>query len=265
MSTNKFAVLGSPIDHSKSPLLHNASYQYLALGGSYDRVEVTSGNLASYLRNNGSEYDAFSITMPLKVEAFECAQIHDEISTRIQVANTLIWTDGVWKASNTDVLGFYEIFKRDCSSLLERPMVLGSGSTAKSAVLALEMLGVRSLEVMARSESAATELRNLFPKIRISLRSWGGHVSTSSLVISAVPEVEGITFDNDVSHFIDVTYKDLHPKILNSITAKTFTYISGLHLLVYQAAHQVLQMRNVHADRFEEIVKVMFAALDNSN
>lgn len=263
MSTKKYAVLGSPVAHSKSPLLHNAAYEYLGIGGTYSREDVPSGSLSHFLSSHRNEFDGFSITMPLKEEAYECADVHDEISTRIRVANTLIFKDGFVHASNTDVLGFQEIFKRMDSSVLDNPMILGSGSTAKSAAMAMCLLGVRAIQVMARNEPAVNALQLLFPEVKISFQSWGGDVQDASIVVSAVPQVQDVTFGPKVSQFVDVTYKDLNPTIIESIQADSYSYFNGLQLLVYQAAHQVLRMRNIADDRFDDIVDVMFAALED--
>ena len=68
------AVLGSPISHSLSPVLHNKAFEVLGITGSYEAIEVSSGGLASFLTNRGSEFDYLSLTMPLKEEVLEIAQ-----------------------------------------------------------------------------------------------------------------------------------------------------------------------------------------------
>ena len=264
MSTSKFAVLGSPIAHSKSPLLHSAAYQFLGLEGSYDRIEVKKGKLQEFLQNEGTEFDGFSITAPLKAEAYELSSEHDVISSRISTANTIIPHGEKWFACNTDVLGFMEILKRNFTSSLEHPLILGSGSTAKSALYALTQFGVNSIQLMARNASAVEEIVNLFPDVEIIFLPWATSVANASLVISAVAEVRSISFDKRVSNFVDVSY-DESSLMLALITANSYTYLNGLHLLVYQAAHQVLQMRNIDAAHYENIVEAMFSALELPN
>ena len=60
------AVLGSPIEHSLSPVLHRAAFVDLQIEGSYDRIEVRAGELKNFLTERGSEFDYLSLTMPLK-------------------------------------------------------------------------------------------------------------------------------------------------------------------------------------------------------
>lgn len=265
MSTNRFAVLGSPVDHSKSPLLHNAAYEYLGIPGTYSAIEVQRGELEKFLHQQGHNFDAFSITMPLKEEAFRVAFEQDHIASSIEVANTLIREGERWRASNTDVLGFVEIFKRHFASDLDAPVVLGSGSTSRSAILALSTLGVPAITLMARNQRAAEEIQQLFPALNITFLNWGGEISEGSLVVSAVPEVTNLRCAAAITHFLDVTYKDSSTSLKKAIGAPSYRLIDGLHLLVYQAAYQVLAMRSIDGDRFEEICDVMFKALVPSN
>lgn len=261
MSTRQFAVLGYPINHSKSPLLHNASYRFLGLDGLYSSIEVQKGELGSFLAHRGNDFDGFSITMPLKEEAFALASKHDELSSSIGVANTLIRERNQWLACNTDILGFEQILTRHFSSNLQDPVVLGSGSTAKSAIVALSKLGVSSLRIMARNASAVQHIEKLFRSLQITYLPWGGDIRDVSMVISAVPEVSGISFDKSVTQFLDVTYGEKRENLIRAITATHYNYKDGFNLLVYQAAHQVLQMRSVDERYYEEIVNVMFEAL----
>jgi shikimate dehydrogenase len=71
--TIRGAVLGSPISHSLSPVLHNKAFDLLGLSGRYEAIEVESGALATFLKNHGADFDYLSLTMPLKEEVFEIA------------------------------------------------------------------------------------------------------------------------------------------------------------------------------------------------
>ena len=83
------AVLGSPITHSLSPRLHRAAFSYLGVEGSYEPIEVPAGSLASFIERGGTEFDYFSLTMPLKEEVLLLPIECDPLTTKIQSANTL--------------------------------------------------------------------------------------------------------------------------------------------------------------------------------
>lgn len=259
MLTKKFAVLGSPISHSKSPLLHNAAYTYLGLDGTYSKIQVEKGQLRDFLNDNS--FDAVSITMPLKEEAYRLAVSADANATATNVANTLLRSIEGWSAHNTDVLGFREILIRSFSNQLERTVVLGAGSTAKSALLALEQMGVSEVFVMARNSEAVRDLQTIFTNLKITYLDWAEPLSGFSLVISAVPSAPGIAFDSTIENLIDVTYQDSTDRLRQRLIAASPTVIEGLDLLVFQAAHQVILMRGVDVALYNDIVGAMFKAL----
>ena len=92
----KAAVLGSPISHSLSPLLHNSAYEQLGFKGRYEAIEVNAGGLAKFMDGRDETWTGFSLTMPLKEEAVTYAQHVDELAKRINSANTLYRDGGAW-------------------------------------------------------------------------------------------------------------------------------------------------------------------------
>ncbi len=100
------AVVGSPIAHSRSPVLHRAAYAALGLTDwSYKRVELHAGELRSWLAGLGDNWRGVSVTMPLKQEAVTGADTASDLAADLRAANTLIRGVGGWHADNTDVAG----------------------------------------------------------------------------------------------------------------------------------------------------------------
>ena len=98
------AVLGSPIGHSLSPLLHNVAYKHLGVQGQYEAIEVKSGQLSEFLST--TQKDVFSLTMPLKEEALGVAHDVSQIAKKISGGNTLVRSGTGWNLTSTDVEGF---------------------------------------------------------------------------------------------------------------------------------------------------------------
>ena len=90
----KAAVLGSPIAHSLSPLLHTIAYAELGLDSEYTRIEIKSGELEKFLNQCDGSWTGFSLTMPLKEEVLQFSNNVSELSQRIRSANTLFKSDG---------------------------------------------------------------------------------------------------------------------------------------------------------------------------
>lgn len=165
-------VVGSPVAHSLSPLLHRAAWQDLGLGaGSYERVEVPAGELAqSVVRLHSREQvTALSVTMPLKEEALALGLAGagaSEVAVLAGGANTLVLDGDGWAASNTDVPALARVIGRACgqqsapgadpaapheSAVVPGEVVLlGSGATARSGLLALHRCGAREVTVAVR-------------------------------------------------------------------------------------------------------------------
>jgi shikimate dehydrogenase len=102
------AVIGSPITHSLSPLLHKEAFAYLGITGTYEPIEVREGELATFFQSHREDFDYFSITMPLKEEALSLGVATDSLSSRVQTANTLYRGDQEWHLTTTDGQGFVE-------------------------------------------------------------------------------------------------------------------------------------------------------------
>lgn len=158
--TEHLAVLGSPITHSKSPAIHSAAYRELGLAWSYGREELRAEQLEGFLAARSRGWRGFSLTMPLKEEAHRLASVRDPVADESGVVNTLLRLDSErqpWAGFNTDVGGLAAAVRNaglDASSTI----VLGSGATAVSAVLAARRLGARHVEVVARNVTAVSNL-----------------------------------------------------------------------------------------------------------
>ncbi|HET9997267.1 MAG TPA: shikimate dehydrogenase, partial [Nocardioides sp.] len=134
-------VLGDPIAHTLSPLLHRAAYDACGLDWEYDAHRVPAGGLAAFVDGLDASWRGLSITAPLKREAASRA---DEVSptvVRAGVANTLVHGDGRWYADNTDVPGAAAAVRAVWTGPVSSATVLGGGATATSTGLALADLG----------------------------------------------------------------------------------------------------------------------------
>ena len=106
--SNQFLVVGSPIDHSKSPAIHRAAYRVLGLDWDYGKLEVGRGGLRQVVDNAPEALRGFSVTMPLKEEAAKLASTVDEFARTSGAANTLVRNEDGWSAYNTDVFGIVQ-------------------------------------------------------------------------------------------------------------------------------------------------------------
>jgi shikimate dehydrogenase len=158
-AARRCAVLGDPISHSLSPVLHRAGYAELGLAWEYGAHRVGPGGLAAFLDGLGPEWRGLSLTMPLKREA---VGVVDELSERARLAgaaNTVLLEGGRRLGDNTDVPGAIAAIRERTGAHLTRAAILGGGATATSVGLALADLGVRSILLVVRGPARAAETR----------------------------------------------------------------------------------------------------------
>src|SRR6476469_9228698 len=152
------AVLGDPIEHSLSPVLHRAAYAELGLDWSYDAVRVPAGGLAAYVDGLDATWRGLSLTMPLKREVMPLLTSRDRWADLAGAANTLLLDrDGGRHGLNTDVPGAVAAIRAVTGAALPTAVVLRGGATAASVLRALAELGCRRATLAVRDPARAEE------------------------------------------------------------------------------------------------------------
>lgn len=260
----KAAVLGSPISHSKSPVLHQAAYGVLGLAWSYERHEVHEHQLATFVRGHAGEFKGLSLTMPLKAEAFALAERKDAASYATSACNTLVF-DGELRGYNTDVRGFAEALRYARLPGFESVCILGTGATARSAAVAMLQDGVRELHVVGRRPEARAAFVDWFEGVggTVAAHAWDAPALDVELTISTSPA--GATDDRELPStpgvLFDVVYAPWPTTYASRWIEAGGRVLSGLDLLVHQAAEQVLLMTGTGAHERPRIVEAMYAAI----
>jgi shikimate dehydrogenase len=137
-TTRRAAVLGSPIAHSLSPVLHRAAYDALGLTGwTYEAYDVTEDRLGDFLSGLDAGWAGLSLTMPLKAAVIPFLDAAAPVVEAVGAANTVVLTDGRRLGENTDVPGMVAALAEHGVQRVDRAAVLGGGATARSAVAAL--------------------------------------------------------------------------------------------------------------------------------
>ena len=137
------AVLGSPIAHSLSPVIHRAAYQALGLDWSYEALDVNSLQLPKFLSDLDESWAGLSLTMPLKETVIEHLNEVDELARRVRAVNTVLPTERGLLGINTDVYGMVQALNAAGLKVCSTATILGAGATARSAVAAAAAMGVR--------------------------------------------------------------------------------------------------------------------------
>ena len=153
-------MLGSPIAHSLSPVLHRAGYRELGLTGwSYDAIECDERGLAGFLDSLGPDWAGLSLTMPLKRAVLPLLDDAEQLALDVGAANTVLLRGGRRLGYNTDVPGMVTALRQAGVTADGNALILGSGATASSALAALREIGASEISVAVRSRPRAEQLR----------------------------------------------------------------------------------------------------------
>jgi len=155
-----FGVIGHPIDHSLSPVLHQAALEARGLDASFEAIDVAPESLQAFLGAAGpAGMRGLNVTAPHKQSVAQgCSRGSEEVAS-IGAANTLVWRDDAWVAHNTDARGFAMALQRSLGRTLPKVaaevVVLGAGGAARAVVVSLLALGTRTIRVASRDRQRA--------------------------------------------------------------------------------------------------------------
>lgn len=239
----RFAVLGSPIEHSLSPTLHNFLFRKRDIPAVYERFEVKRDELGSFLANHDSnEWQGFSLTMPLKEEGIRHCDSLTEEAIETGSINTLKRIEGGWNGYNTDVFGFRYLLERipQVSSLRDKEgsvAILGAGGTARAALMALRDSG-KEIKVFRRSRERDEALLRANPDIEILDWSEGSGAFQASILINCAPvdAMRSVIGSTTFKGFLLDSLYSPWPTPLMALAPSN--YFSGKDLLVAQALCQ---------------------------
>ncbi len=245
------AVLGSPIAHSLSPLLHSLAYDYLGIAARYEAIEVKAGALSVYLST--TDRNCLSLTMPLKEEALQVADVVSDIATRVSCGNTLSLSDGIWKLTSTDVLGFDFSLKMHGFNQIDSVLIIGAGATARAAVASVSQIA-KSVSVISRNPDREPAM-NQASLVDVNYLPWKltDKINTADLVINTTPDRAADFFvpsmENPKGTFFEVLYNPWPTAMSKLWSDSENQVIDGLDLLIHQGISQVEIFTGLSVDR----------------
>jgi shikimate dehydrogenase len=269
-AVRRAAVLGSPIQHSLSPVLHGAAYQALDLQGwHYDKIECDESGLSRLVDSMGPEWAGLSLTMPLKRVVLTVADEVSPLAEAVGAANTLVFSPaGGRRADNTDVVGMVSALREAGLARVEQAVILGAGGTAQSALAAVRELGHQSPIVLVRNLARTGELRETAERLgmrpTISDGLFTEPLPAADLVISTLPggaaDPLSATRWKPDTMVLDVVYAPWPTSFAGSALAAGCPVVSGLTVLLYQAVAQV-ELMTGHPGPVEAMRTALVAAV----
>lgn len=260
------AVLGHPVAHSLSPVLHSTAYRVMGSDWDYTRWDVPAEDWDAFWRERVAEgyWRGFSVTMPLKSLAAAQADERTSLVEALGVANTLVFRpDGSTIADNTDVTGIMAAVTAAREIPSEpRCAIVGGGGTATAAVAALHGLGASGIDVFVRSLDRAVKVTNAAERLgaEVNLRALGEAAASLADYDAVICTLPPHGADDLAAEFadlnatvtgvlLDAAYDPWPSAIARSWQDAGGAIAPGIDMLIFQAVDQVRWFTLGRADR----------------
>lgn len=254
------AVIGSPIEHSLSPVIHRAAWAQIGIDGwEYRRLEQDADSLPRFIGGLGGDCAGLSVTMPCKQAVMPLLDAIDPLASAVGAVNTVVPSSGILAGFNTDVTGIASAIRRACSqadrALPTSAVVLGARATASSALAALGELGIVTSTVAARRFGGPGSVVAASSRLGVSIDQvlWSDcdavlrAISGADLVISTLPAgvadplAEHMTV-REGQILLDVVYSPRETALRSAFERNGGIVAEGTDMLIFQAAAQVQLM-----------------------
>lgn len=254
------AVIGSPIEHSLSPVIHRAAWAQLGIDGwEYRRLEQNADSLPGFVAGLGGDCVGLSVTMPCKQAVMPLLDAIDPLASAVGAVNTVVPSSGVLAGFNTDVTGIASAVRRACAMAgcpaPSSALVLGARATASSALAALGELGITSSTVAARRFGGPGSVVAAASRLGVTIEQvlWSDTAAvdraaaSADLVISTLPASAADPFAERLhvregQILLDVVYSPRDTALRSAFVSAAGVVAEGTDMLVFQAAAQVQLM-----------------------
>lgn len=264
-------VIGDPIAHSKSPLIHNFWLDCLGIEAEYRKTHVTSEGLSAYFLERRADPDwlGCNVTIPHKIAVMDYTDDPGGVRERIGAMNTIASeTGGPLIGTNTDAGGFLQPLLRD-KWKGESAVLVGAGGAARAILFALTSLGVPDITVMVRDPAKGQALLDR-AKVKGRVIGMADPLPAADLLVntSSLGMVGQPVLDIDLAPLAqnatvyDIVYAPLETGLLKAARARGLKALDGLEMLIGQAAlaFDIFFDAEAPRDRDEELRALLLAA-----
>lgn len=250
-TTKLLGVIGHPIAHSLSPVMHNAAIAHLGLDYVYLPLPVLPNQLEQAIAGlTAIDLQGFSVTIPHKQAIMPLLQEISPTAKAIGAVNTVARTDSGWFGTNTDAIGFLAPLW-ELNRSWRRALILGNGGAARAVVAGCQELGCTQIQVVGRDRSKLDSFRTAWPDdLPLTVHTWfdlptllpEADLLVNTTPIGMHPDVDRSPLTEEIDHLpaeaivYDLIYTPRPTKLLQQAQARGLKAIDGLEMLVQQGA-----------------------------
>ncbi len=280
-SLKKYGLVGCPLGHSLSPLMHNAAFKKLNIPGEYHLFQKQPQELEPFLKSLEVEgIWGLNVTVPYKKKVLELDFVEPDRTARyakeIRAVNTIVRKSEGLKGFNTDVAGFLRhLNKLNFDPFKKKIALLGAGGAGGAIAYAVAKKGAEEIAIFDidkdKSKNVSGILEKLFPGLKIAIADTVEelNINSKNMLINATPVglkeddpclVEEYMLHKDLFVY-DLIYNPSLTKLLSLAKSKDLRHSNGLGMLVYQGAFSFIYFTETHIP-YTKIVEVMWGALE---
>ncbi len=268
----KLAIIGNPVEHSRSPQMHEFISGIRGTDLSYEKVKVESLELSGWMKNHARSLDGFNVTAPHKTEVMKYLDEVSPDAEKYGAVNTVVNKSGRLFGYNTDADGFYMSLIRERANIEGADiLVLGAGGAAKPSVIKLAESGVGTITVLNRTRERAEELKKQVYKICgfeidtvPKLKKYDIAVNCTPLGMGknvGINPLSQMDLINEDTLVYDMIYNPWETELLKEAKKRGAKTANGLGMLVYQGilAHELFCSVKLPEDMAQRIFKEVFS------
>ena len=271
--TKKFGIIGNPIKHSLSPILHNYWFEKYKIDASYSLIEVKEDELPKVVEKiKNKNLNGINITLPYKQKIVPHLDILVNDAKNTSSVNTIYLDDQeTIIGENTDVFGLQAAYLKEVDEISrKKALVIGAGGVSPSVILSLEKSGLKEISITNRTMEKCIFLKKKFNYLKIIewenlkniLKNYDIIINATSLGLK-----NGKNFDFDFDQvkegliYIDTVYNPLETKTLKYLKNKEVRVFNGLEMFIYQGQKAFYLWNKINPEIDQKLIEILLSKL----
>ena len=269
----KFGIIGNPIKHSLSPVLHNYWFRKYKIDAAYSLLNVQDKELGEVIKKiKNKELNGINVTLPFKQKIVPHLDILVNDAEITSSVNTIYLDEkGTVIGENTDVFGLQAAYLKEVdNSSKKKTLVIGAGGVSPSVILALQKSGVKDISIINRTKEKCIFLKKKFNNLKVlnwveleeKINNYDIIINATSLGLKNGKDFE-FNFDKIKENliYIDTIYNPLETKTLKYLKEKNIKVFNGLNMFIYQGQKSFYLWNKINPEIDQKLIELLLNKL----
>ena len=271
--TKKFGIIGNPIKHSLSPILHNYWFDKYKIDAKYSIIEIQDDNFSSIISDlKNGKISGINITLPYKQKIVPHLDILVNDAEITSSVNTLyLNNNGELVGDNTDVFGLQAAYLKEFDNAeSKKALIIGAGGVSPSIILSLIKSGIKNISITNRTNEKCIFLKNKFKILNIvdwkllkeEIKKYDILINATSLGLKNGEDFD-FNFENTKKNliYIDTIYNPLETRTLKYLREKDVKVFNGLDMFIYQGQKSFYLWNKVNPEIDQKLIEILLSKL----